>query len=134
MSDTARYLLGALLAVASGAVFNLGVLIQKKAVNTVPADGANLMHRLVRDRKWVSGLLLQFVVGTPMYAAAQIFIGPALIPGLMATGLVVLPAWGGPIWAFRAVTSIPASGCSSFGGSSPGHGGSDRGSAACAWS
>jgi hypothetical protein len=98
MSDAARYAVGALLAVASGAVLNLGVLIQKKAVNLVPADGANLMARLIRDRKWVGGLLLQFVVGTPMYAAAQIFIGPALIPGLMATGLVVL-ALGSPLVA-----------------------------------
>jgi hypothetical protein len=98
VSDTTRYLVGALLAVASGAVLNLGVLIQKKSVNAVTAEGATLMIRLLRDRRWVVGLLLQFVIATPMYAGAQLFIGPALIPGLMATGLVVL-ALGSPLVA-----------------------------------
>jgi hypothetical protein len=46
----------------------------------------------------VTGLALQFAIGTPMYAAAELLIGPTLIPGLMATGLIVL-ALGSPMVA-----------------------------------
>jgi hypothetical protein len=99
---TARYLAGALLAVLAGAVLNLGVLIQKKAVNATPAGPGPLMGRLLRNRVWMGGFALQFLLGSPMYAGAQLLIGPALIPGLMATGLIVL-ALGSPLVAGEPV-------------------------------
>ena len=98
MTGAARYVVGAGLAVGAGAIYNLGVLVQKKAVNAVVPGTGSLMARLVRDRLWVSGLALQFLLGTPLYAAAQLFIGPTLVPGLMATGLIVL-ALGSPLIA-----------------------------------
>lgn len=95
MTEGARYAAGALLAVGAGAIFNLGVLVQKRAVNATAGGGA-LMPRLLRSPTWLAGVAIQFLLGTPLYAAAQLSIGPTLIPGLMATGLVVL-ALGSPL-------------------------------------
>ena len=103
----AGYIAGTLLAIAAGAVNNLGVLIQKKAVNTMSAAGVEggLMRSLIRSRLWLSGVALQIGAGTPMYVAAQFFIGPTLVPGLMATGLIVL-ALGSPAVAGEPIRRI----------------------------
>jgi hypothetical protein len=98
MTATIRYVVGASLAVGAGALYNIGVLVQKKAVNSIGAKTGSLMAHLVKNRLWLLGLGIQFLLGTPLYAAAQLFIGPTLIPGLMATGLIVL-ALGSPLVA-----------------------------------
>lgn len=38
----------------------------------------------------MGGLLLEYGVGSAAYMIAQNLIGPALVPGLMAAGLIVL--------------------------------------------
>ena len=83
------YWIGVAAAVAAGVIFNLGILIQKLAVMKTPGK-AGLMRRLVRSPLWLSGFALQFFVGMPLNMLAQAKIGPAIIPGLMAIGLIVL--------------------------------------------
>jgi drug/metabolite transporter (DMT)-like permease len=72
---------------------NSGVIIQKKVVNKVinnlPAK-ENLMKYLIRDKMWILGIVINFGIGSVFYLIAQSLIGPALIPGLMASGLIIL--------------------------------------------
>jgi len=83
------YWIGIAAAITAGIAFNLGILIQKLAVMKTPGR-AGLMRRLVRSPLWLSGFALQFFVGMPLNMLAQAKIGPAIIPGLMAVGLIVL--------------------------------------------
>ena len=86
---TVRYLFGIVAALGAGTAFNIGILIQKSAVDRLPL-GRPLLRSLVRRPIWLSGVVLQFVFGTPLYILAVGLIGPAVVPGVMAFGLVVL--------------------------------------------
>jgi len=87
------YLSGVIFAILSGICSNIGVIIQKKVVNEVVNDlpsKKSLMRYLIRERLWIFGLIINFGVGSIFYLFAQSLIGPALIPGLMASGLIIL--------------------------------------------
>jgi len=83
------YLIGVAAAILAGIAFNLGMVIQKLAVMKASRE-TSLMRQLVRSPLWLTGFALQFIVGTPLNMLAQSKIGPAIIPGLMAVGLIVL--------------------------------------------
>jgi hypothetical protein len=84
-----RYVLGIVAAVIAGIAFNVGILIQKAAVGRAPKDRP-LMRSLLKSPVWISGFFLQFILGTPLYTLSVGLIGPAIVPGLMSVGLVVL--------------------------------------------
>lgn len=84
-----NYWTGVLFAILSGVATNIGTILQKKVVNELSTD-TKLMGNLIRNKLWLLGLLLGFVVGAIFYMIAQSFIGPALILGLMNSGLIVL--------------------------------------------
>ena len=84
------YFLGILFALIAGVVVYIGVLIQKHVINKHSND-PKFMRSLVKSPIWIMGLLLQVVIGgLVFYFIAIIFIGPALVPGLMSAGLIVL--------------------------------------------
>ena len=85
-----NYVLGVAVAILCGVVNNVGVLLQKKVVNDVPpeARGQGFLKRLLKHPLWLLGLFLQIGVGTATFMIAVDLIGPALVPGLMASGLV----------------------------------------------
>jgi drug/metabolite transporter (DMT)-like permease len=83
------YLLGVCAAIAAGVAFNLGLVIQKVAVSRVKGQ-VGLIRQLIRNRLWLTGALVQLLVGVPMNLLAQAKVGPVISPGLMATGLIVL--------------------------------------------
>jgi len=83
------YLLGVFLAILSGSINNIGLVFQKKVVNEVSAE-AKFFRSLVKKPLWITGLLMELIIGSVFFMIAQIYIGPALIPGLMAFGLVFL--------------------------------------------
>lgn len=83
------YWFGVLCAVVSGLFSNFGIILQKKVVNELPSK-EKLMKSLIRNKIWIAGLLTNFAIGTIFYLFAQALIGPALIPGLMASGLIIL--------------------------------------------
>ena len=87
-----NYTLGVATAVFCGVCMQSGILLQKKAVNDMaPEDRAQrFLKTLLRDRRWLAGLGLEYGIGTCAFMIAQALIGPALVPGLMAAGLVVL--------------------------------------------
>ena len=68
----------------------IGVLIQKSVINK-HSNNPKFMRSLVKNPIWIMGLLLQIVIGgLVFYFIAIIFIGPAIVPGLMSVGLIVL--------------------------------------------
>lgn len=83
------YLFGVLLAILSGIINNLGLILQKKVVNEV-APEAKFFRSLVKKPVWITGILMELMIGSIFFMIAQIYIGPALIPGLMAFGLIFL--------------------------------------------
>jgi hypothetical protein len=93
------YGVGIILAVASGIVHNVGVLLQKKVVNQVAPDRQRFFATLVRNPLWLAGFVIQMGLGSALFLLAQVRLGPALIPGLMATGLAVLVL--GSIWILK---------------------------------
>jgi hypothetical protein len=93
------YGVGVALAVASGIAHNIGVLLQKKVVNQIAAGPQRFFARLVRHPLWLAGFIIHMGLGSALFLLAQVRLGPALIPGLMAAGLVVLVL--GSIWILR---------------------------------
>jgi hypothetical protein len=90
------YGVGVALAVASGIANNIGVLLQKKVVNQIAPGRQRFFARLVRHPLWLAGFVIHMGLGSALFLLAQVRLGPALIPGLMAAGLVVLVS--GSIW------------------------------------
>jgi drug/metabolite transporter (DMT)-like permease len=88
-TPSTSYLIGVAAAIIAGIAFNLGMLIQKLAVMKVSHE-TSLMRQLIRSPLWLTGFAMQFFVGMPLNMLAQSKIGPAIIPGLMAIGLIVL--------------------------------------------
>jgi len=93
------YGLGVALAVASGIAHNIGVLLQKKVVNQISKERQGFFARLVRHPLWLAGFILHMGLGSTLFLLAQVRLGPALIPGLMAAGLLVLVL--GSIWILK---------------------------------
>ncbi|MHA1803449.1 MAG: hypothetical protein ACTSU4_02820 [Promethearchaeota archaeon] len=89
MNESSSYLLGVFLAIISGSINNIGLVFQKKVVNEVSED-EKFFRSLMKKPLWVMGLLMELIFGSTFLMIAQIYIGPALIPGLMAFGLVFL--------------------------------------------
>jgi hypothetical protein len=95
---------GIVLAVASGVVNNTGVLLQKIVVNRIPEVEQRFFARLVRHPLWLAGFAVHMGLGSTLFLLAQVRLGPALIPGLMAAGLIILVL--GSIWILREQLSI----------------------------
>lgn len=89
MSDI-TYFIGIILALIAGIIVQIGVLIQKYVINK-HSDDPKFIRSLVKSPIWILGLLLQVIIGgLGFYFIAIILIGPALVPGLMAVGLIIL--------------------------------------------
>ena len=86
------YWIGVISAVSSGAVNNFGTVLQKKVINEIPPENRDqkFFRTLFRKRVWLLGLILQYAFGSILFMTAQVYIGPTLVPGLMASGLIVL--------------------------------------------
>jgi hypothetical protein len=100
------YFWGIVFALLAGAASQAGHVCQKLAVNqevgqAKPAfrGDAGFFARLLRRPLWLAGLLLELGVSTVFFLLAQVRLGPALIPGLTATGLIVLAI--GSAWVVR---------------------------------
>jgi drug/metabolite transporter (DMT)-like permease len=83
------YWVGVSLAILSGILNNFGTVLQKKVVNEFSGD-AKFMRKIVRNPLWILGLIFGLGIGSIFFLIAQVFIGPALVPGLMASGLIIL--------------------------------------------
>lgn len=89
---TGHYLLGIIFAILAGVMNALGNILQKSAVNRIisRARQRSFTAQYVRDPVWLIGLVLPMGLSTIFNLASQSRIGPALVPALMASGLIVL--------------------------------------------
>jgi hypothetical protein len=87
------YWIGVFAAIFAGVLSNSGIVLQKKVINdladTLPRNKSPMKY-LIKEKWWIGGLILNFGIGTIFYLIAQSLIGPALIPGLMSSGLIIL--------------------------------------------
>jgi hypothetical protein len=92
------YIIGVVLAILSGVLNQTGQLMQKKAVNNLPEEirKSKFMRTLLKNPLWITGLVMSIGAGSACFMIAQNYIGPALVPGLMASGLIVLAL--GSVW------------------------------------
>jgi hypothetical protein len=85
------YIVGVLLAIGAGLADATGLLCQKWVVDRTPrGTERGYFASITRQPLWLLGLALQMVVGTACFLLAVRFLGPALVPGLMAVSLVAL--------------------------------------------
>jgi len=82
------FLLGIILAMLSGIATNGGQLLEKKTINALD-PGAKLTS-VVKKPLWILGEVFENGISIVLFLIAQLYIGPSLIPGLMAVGLIVL--------------------------------------------
>jgi len=84
------YVLGVFFAISAGIANFMGQIFQKKAINDVRVGDDVSMKNVVKKPLWIIGLLCIVAFTTVLNGFAQNFIGPALIPGLFSSGLIVL--------------------------------------------
>lgn len=86
------YTLGLLCGFLSGVMNACGAILEKGAVNrlTEAQRRQGLMKRLTRSPRWWAGIVCSFGFGTAFVLTAQRLIGPALVPALTASSLIVL--------------------------------------------
>lgn len=86
------YGFGLAMALLSGVAHSVGLVIQKKVINDLVSQKGKgrFFASLLHSPLWVLGFIISFGLGTVFFLLAQAHLGPALIPGLMAAGLVVL--------------------------------------------
>lgn len=79
-------------AIMSGAMNAFGAILQKSAVNKIPVAERQerFMRRLLRSPIWLLGLGMSLGLGTFFTLSSQKLIGPALVPGLSASGMIIL--------------------------------------------
>jgi hypothetical protein len=87
-----QYILGVAIAIFCGICMETGILMQKKVVNDITAEDKTkrFLSALLKNPQWLGGLFLEYGLGSATFMIAQNMIGPALVPGLMASGLIVL--------------------------------------------
>jgi len=84
-----NYLIGISIALLSGFFNNLGIVFEKKALNKLP-EGEKVGRHLLKNPLWLLGFIFNMILASILSIVAQFYIGPTLIPGLMASGLIVL--------------------------------------------
>lgn len=87
-----NYLWGVICGVSGGIANFSGQILMKKAINETPRElkEQNLLKTLLHNRTWISGLLIMVFLSVILLTLTQAFVGGALIPGLTASGLIVL--------------------------------------------
>jgi drug/metabolite transporter (DMT)-like permease len=92
MSPTTDTIFGILLAILAAAMFTVGAIGQKKAVQDLPEikmSDISTMTNMVKNKAWAISTVIGLLGGLP-YILSQIFIGIGYTQLLMATGLILL--------------------------------------------
>jgi len=83
------YWLGIAIALLSGVSNNFGIVLEKMALNKLP-EGRKVGRHLLKNPLWLLGFICNIIITTFLSFVAQFLIGPTLMPGLEATGMVIL--------------------------------------------
>ncbi len=85
-----RYLLGIISGLLVGIIYNSSSLIQKYTVVNRDKDKP-LLRQLLKHPLWVISILGSGVLAFAFTIFGQMMIGPTLIPGLAALGMIIIP-------------------------------------------
>ncbi len=91
-----NYILGVIFGILSGVLSNFGVVLEKKVVIGIPKEerDENFGKKLLKNPIWLMGFILAMIIDPIFLITAQALLGtdlgPTLVPGLMAAGLIVL--------------------------------------------
>ena len=91
-----NYVLGIIFGLLSGNLSNFGNVLEKKAVIDIPKEERddNFGKKLLKNPVWLMGFILATFIDPIFFVLAQDLLGtelgPTLVPGLMASGLIVL--------------------------------------------
>ncbi|NVM31146.1 MAG: hypothetical protein HWN65_20075 [Candidatus Helarchaeota archaeon] len=86
------YLLRVFIAMSAGIVANVGLLLQKYAINKLP-EGEKVGKKLFKMPIWLLGIIIGAILGAVLFFLAnthQWGVGPGLVPGLSAFGLIIM--------------------------------------------
>ncbi|HME51515.1 MAG TPA: hypothetical protein VKM55_04815 [Candidatus Lokiarchaeia archaeon] len=86
------YIEGIVFGILAGMLNFLGQVLQKKAINDTPLEmrDKGLVKKLVRNKTWILGIVCMVAFSAVFQLIAQATIGGALMPGLAASGFIVL--------------------------------------------
>ena len=86
------YIEGIAFGILAGMLNYLGQVLQKKAINDTPPEARDkgLVKKLVRNKTWLLGIACVVGFSSVFLLIAQASIGGALMPGLMASGFIIL--------------------------------------------
>jgi len=89
---TSFYLVGVIFAILGGIINMSGQIFQKKAINEIPKEERNkkFMRILLKSPIWITGIIMVMVGSAIFFIIAQAIIGGALVPGLGASGMIIL--------------------------------------------
>jgi len=83
------YIGGVIFGILGGFSHYLGLITEKHVINKMPVE-LKLMKTLIKEPLWLFAIFIRFGIGSLLFIFAQMIIGPAITPGLMASGLIIL--------------------------------------------
>jgi hypothetical protein len=86
------YIVGLLMGILCGVANNVGMLLEKYVINKIPIEERNkkFFRKLVTNKVWLLGFSLDIGISTIFYIFGQLLVGPTLMPGLGAFGLIFM--------------------------------------------
>jgi hypothetical protein len=67
----------------------MGIVFQKMAINRLP-EGQKVNRRLLKNKLWLFGFIMNGYMPLPFSMVALLLIGPTLVPGLEGSGMIFL--------------------------------------------
>jgi MFS family permease len=86
------YIVGLSMGILCGVANNIGMLLEKYVINKIPIEERNkkFFRKLVTNKVWLLGFSLDIGISTIFYIIGQLLVGPTLMPGLGAFGLIFM--------------------------------------------
>jgi drug/metabolite transporter (DMT)-like permease len=100
---TGREAAGVVIAVCSAGLYDLGYLLEKRALDGLPAVDLHPIHLLNtvrRSRRWVAGFVIM-LVGLSLQVVAFTLAPVSIVQPILVGGLVALAALAGPVLGER---------------------------------
>ena len=85
-------ILGIIFGLMSGISNHSGTIFQKQALNKLPDDQKKVTLNLLKNPLWLIGFFLNLILTSILNIFAHMWVGPAVLQGLNAIGIIVLAA------------------------------------------
>ncbi len=101
------YVAGVLFGITAGMLNFFGQVLQKKAINDIAPEQREkgLVKSLARNKIWLMGIICQVGISAIFNLLAQGIVGAALMPGLGASGFIILAI--GSVFILKESLKVP---------------------------